>query len=327
MHLGHSHGSHGHACHSPESNLRLNRSFAIAVVLNVLLVAGEACGGVLSGSMALLADAGHNLSDVAGLILAWWAHWLRGKGAGERWTYGFRPFTILAANINGILIVVAIIGVSAESFRRLFDASEIAETPVLIVALFAALLNFATAKLLSSGGQDLNVRGAYLHMLADAAVSMAVVVGAALMMVTKWYWVDPAISIGICVVLAFGTWGLLKESTSLMMHAVPRAVELREVRVFLEATSEVADVEDLHVWSVSTTDVLLTTRLRCPGISVDQQDALLSDVHDGLRTHFGIAHATIEIVRSRDAVESCGLALNTTNILKGEEADLERNDA
>ena len=310
MHLHHNHGPHLHDanCSHPEQSLRISRNFAIAVILNVLLVLGEATAGFLSGSMALLADAGHNLSDVAGLLLAWWAHWLRGRGSGERWTYGLRSFTILAANINGILLVVAIIGVAFESIRRLFTPSVIAEAPVLIVASVATILNFATAKLLSSGGNDLNVRGAYLHMLADAAVSLAVVAGAVVMMFTSWSWIDPGISLAICLVLAFGTWGLLRESTLMLMHAAPSTLEIRELRAFFLSEPVVVDVDDLHVWSVSTTDVLLTARLRCPDLDCSDQDRTLSDLHAGLKTSFGIAHATLEI--NRGPLESVACPLN-----------------
>lgn len=298
MHLGHHDCGHDHAHHT-----QLNRSFAIAVVLNVLLVIGEAVGGVLSHSVALLADAGHNLSDVAGLILAWWAHWLRSVGPSGRWTYGRRPFTILAANLNGILIVAAIVGVGYESIRRLISPVELEEVPVLIVGLIAAGLNFATARLLTTGGQqekDLNVRGAYLHMLADAAVSVAVVIGAAVIFFTDWYWLDPLISLGICALLAFGVWDLLRESTSLLMHAAPKATDVEEVSEFLLATPEVEAVGDLHIWSVSTTDVLLTAHLVCPGLDAESRDALVRELHEGLEGHFGIAHATLEVTQTSE---------------------------
>lgn len=305
MHLTHHHHE-GHSCGSQE-HLRLNRSFAIAVILNVLLVVGEVAGGVVAGSMALLADAGHNLSDVAGLILAWWAHWLRSKGGSQRWTYGLRSFTILAANLNGVLILVAIVGVSFESIRRMLAPEEVAELPVLIVALVAAALNFATARLLAHGGDDLNVRGAYLHMMADAAVSLAVVVGAGLMMATNWMWVDPAISLAICVVLSFGTWSLLRESTSMMLQAAPRSIDVEEVRQFLRNSPVVEQVQDLHVWSLSTTEPALTVRLRCPDLPANAQDALLEELHGGLESDFAIRHSTIEIARSEKGSDTCRL--------------------
>ncbi|MEZ6135800.1 MAG: cation diffusion facilitator family transporter [Pirellulaceae bacterium] len=313
MHMHHGGSDHSHP---PPT---LNRSFALAVVLNVLLVFGEGVGGLVSGSVALLADAGHNLSDVAGLILAWWAHWLRGKPHRGRWTYGWRSFTILAANVNGILLVVAIVGVSLESIRRLMVPTEILEVPVLVVALIAALLNFGTAKLLSHGHSDLNVRGAYLHMLADAVVSLAVVVGAIIIMLTEWLWLDAAISLAICVVLAFGTWGLLRESTTMLMHAAPREIDVDEVRNSLLSHALVSRVDDLHVWSVSTTDVLLTATLVCPELNGpnmwQQHDRLLHDLHAGLEHDFSIAHATLEITyasavddrQSRQSRQACPL--------------------
>ncbi|MEM7476413.1 MAG: cation diffusion facilitator family transporter [Planctomycetota bacterium] len=305
MHLLPSHENG--CCHGDAANLKLNRSFCIAVVLNTLLVIGEAGCGLWSGSMALLADAGHNLSDVAGLILAWWAHWLRGKSAGGRWTYGKRSFTILAANVNALLIIVAIVGVAVESVRRMFAPSEVLEMPVIFVALFAAVLNFATARLLAGGRDDLNVRGAYLHMLTDAAVSLAVVVGAVLMMFTDWHWVDPGLSIAICFVLAFGTWELLRESTSMMMNAAPRKLDVVEVREFLESTPGVEEVADLHIWSVSTVDVALTARLLCPECTAEQQDQLLAQLHHDLDHEFGISHRTIEVQRGQHQDMGCSL--------------------
>lgn len=305
-HSGHSHWGHHHGLHA-HAPKNLNWSFAIAIILNIGLVVGEVIGGWLAGSMALLADAGHNLGDVAGLIVAWWAHWLRDKGTGERWTYGFRAFTILAANINGVMIVAAIIGVGFESIRRLFVPTEVAEVPVLWVALFAAVLNFATAKLLSSNQEDLNVRGAYFHMLADAAVSLAVVLGALVMLVSGWQWVDPAISLGICVVLSLGTWQLLRESTSMMLHAAPQELNLGEIRAFLLGQAKVTQVLDLHVWSVSTTDVLLTARICCPEAEAMEQDVQLRQLHHDLKHTFGIRHATLEIVRECDDSQLCSL--------------------
>jgi cobalt-zinc-cadmium efflux system protein len=239
---------------------------------------------------------------VAGLILAWWAHWLRSKPQSGRWTYGWRSFTILAANINGLLLVVAIVGISIESLRRLAMPSEIAELPVLLVAAVATLLNFATARLLvSEGGDDLNVRGAYLHMLADAAVSLAVVVGALVILATGWLWIDAAISIGICLVLSIGTWSLLRESTSMLLQAAPLALDVADIKSSLESHPEVAEVLDLHVWSASTTEVLLTAQLRCPELSWENYQELLDRLHLSLRRDFSIAHATLEITRELDS--------------------------
>lgn len=305
MHLGPH--SHDHACSHGDAPVNLNLPFALAVGLNILLVVGEAIGGFLSGSVALLADAGHNLGDVAGLVLAWWAHWLRSKPADGRWTYGLRAFTILASTINGLLLVVTILGVGFESFRRLLEPAEVAEVPVLLVAFAAAIINFGTAKLLSGKDDDLNIRGAYLHMLADAAVSMAVVVGAVLIMITNQHWIDPAISIAICIVLGFGTWGLLKESASMLMHAAPRRVELEEVRAFLLSNPEIETITDLHVWSVSTTEVLMTVRIVCPEMNLEHIDEFLEDLHEQLQARFQIAHATLEIRRQLSDSSSCNL--------------------
>ena len=307
MHLGpHSHSDDCGHHHGPTD---LTLAFGLAVVLNILLVVGEAVGGFIAGSVALLADAGHNLGDVVGLILAWGAHWLRNKPNSGRWTYGLRSFTTLAASINGILLVCTVIGIGIESVRRLYMPTDISEIPVLVVAFTAALINFATARLLAGQNHDLNVRGAYLHMLADAAVSMAVVVGAIVIMLSGWQWIDPAISIGICIALGIGTWGLLKESTSLLMNAAPRHIEIEKLKQWLASYPEIDSVTDLHVWSVSTTDVLLTARIHCP-TSEDCTDTLLNELHFQLAEKFQIAHATIEIRNETSEATSCPLEFN-----------------
>lgn len=306
MHLFHSH-EHDECCHGPVPD-KLNRSFAIAVVLNTLLVVGEFAGGLYSGSVALLADAGHNLSDVAGLVLAWVANWLRSRKATYRWTYGFRSFTILAANINAILIVLAIVGVSIESIRRLIQPVDVEELPVIVVALFAALLNFWTASLLSGKRDDLNVQGAYLHMMADAAVSVAVVVGASLIWLTGWIWLDPGLSLAICILLSFGTWRLLKESTSMLMQAAPNNLEFEDVKSLLMSTPEIVEVQDLHIWSLSTTEVALSARIRCPDLDALSQDPFLRDLHASLHQEFSIGHSTIEITRGENDLLGCNLS-------------------
>lgn len=312
MHLGpHHHSEHCHGQHAGEDGdargPQWNLKFAVAVVLNILLVIGEVIGGLLSGSMALLADAGHNLGDVAGLLLAWGAIWLRGRKHTGRWTYGWRSFTVLAAQLNGLLLVIAIVGVTFESARRLANPTEIQETPVLIVALLAALLNFGTAKLLHSDGRDLNLRGAYLHMLADAAVSMAVVLGALAIMWTGWHWLDPAISLAICVVLSFGTYSLLRESTAMLMHAAPAGLDLADLEQYLLASPGVVAVADLHVWSVSTTDAVLSARIGCPELTAAERDGLVEELRAGLLQEFGVAHSTIEIFGSSEAGANCSL--------------------
>ena len=303
MHLGHAHCDHHHV----PANTKLGRAFAIAVGLNVLLVIGEAVGGWLAGSIALVADAGHNLGDVAGLLLAWGAHWLSSWTRRGRWTYGWRAFTMLAAHLNAVLLSLTIVWVSYESTKRLFSPVEIAELPVMALAVLAAGLNFLTAWLLArQGTHDLNVRGAYLHMLADAAVSVAVVLGALAIYLTGWHWLDPAISLIICCLLAWGTWRLLTESTSMLMHAAPPNIDLQEVERLLLATPQVRRVGDLHVWSVSTTEVLMSCQLVCEPLSWDEQGELLHDLHHAVEHEFGIRHATFEI-RAAESAEACAL--------------------
>lgn len=285
----------------------MGRVFLLAIALNVLLVLGEAIAGLIAGSMALIADAGHNLSDVLGLVLAGLAEWLRKGQAAGRWTYGKRSFTILAAQMNGVLLVAAIVGILSESLRRLWMPTEVLEGPVLIVAAVAVLLNLLTAWLLLGHQDDLNIHAAYLHMVADAGVSLAVVAGTALVMWTGWRWIDPALGIGICIVLSISTVRLLWKATTMMLHAAPSAENVAQIAQFLASLPEVHDVVDLHVWNVSTTDLLLSARLVCPSLDQKQQDAFLQRIHEALEAQFGIRHATVELLHTPPQQPHCSL--------------------
>jgi cobalt-zinc-cadmium efflux system protein len=297
----HGHGGHGHV-HAPAD---YGRAFAIGTALNLAFVAVEAGYGLHAGSMALLADAGHNLSDVLGLVLAWIGAVLARRTPTERRTYGLRSTTILAALANAVFLLVAIGGIALEAVHRFASPAPVAGRTVAAVALVGLLVNGATAMLFMSGRKhDLNIRGAFLHMAADAAVSAGVVVAGLTIAATGWLWVDPTLSLVIVVIIAIGTWGLLRESVDLALHAVPSHIDPRAVGAYLEALPGVTEVHDLHIWGMSTTDVALTAHLVRPAL--EDEDALLLRASRELRSRFGIAHPTIQIERGQGP-HSCEL--------------------
>ncbi|QDL99587.1 cation transporter [Rhodopseudomonas palustris] len=281
------------------------RAFAIGIALNVGFVIAEAAFGYFSNSMALIADAGHNLSDVAGLVVAWIAAGLSKRPPSARYTYGLRGSSILAALFNAIFLLLAVGAIGWEAIVRLFAPEPVAGTTVMIVAGIGIVINAATAWLFASGRHsDLNIRGAYLHMAADAAVSAAVVVAGVIILVTGWYWIDPAVSLLVAVVIVWGTWGLLRDSTALSLAAVPRGIDPAAVRTFLSKLPGVTQVHDLHIWGMSTTEVALTCHLVMPGGAPG--DPFLVDLAHELQHDFGIAHTTVQIETDPDTV--CALA-------------------
>jgi cobalt-zinc-cadmium efflux system protein len=299
----HHHGhEHDHA-HGPAPG---ERGFALGVSLNLGFVVLEVVAGLVAGSMALLADAGHNLSDVLGLVLAWVAVRLARRLPGGRRTYGWHRGTILAALGNAMLLLVAVGAIALESVQRLMAPAPVATGFMMGVAAAGILVNGATALLFAKGREaDINRRGAYLHMVADAAVSAGVVVGGLLILLTGWHWVDPVVGLVIAGVILAGTWGLLRESIDLAMDAVPRGIEPEAVRAWLAARPGVAEVHDLHIWALSTTETALTAHLVRPGAAVD--DGFLGAVQQGLRERFGIGHATLQVEQG-DPAHPCALA-------------------
>ena len=297
----HAHG-HGHA-HGPAS---YNRAFAVGIALNTGFVIVEAFYGIMGNSLALLADAGHNLSDVLSLIMAWGAAALAKRRPTERRTYGLRRTSILASLANALLLLVAVGGVAWEAVQRLARPEPVVETTVIVVALIGIGINAATALMFMSGRKsDINIQGAFLHMAADAAVSLGVVLAAVAMMYTGWLWLDPATSLVIAVVITAGTWSLLRESINLALDAVPQGVDRREVERFLAGQPGVTEVHDLHIWAMSTTEVALTAHLVRPGAALD--DGLLSNLGRELRQRFGVQHATVQI-EAGDPRYPCHLA-------------------
>ena len=300
-----------HQCaHHHHSGDNYGRAFAVGVLLNVAFVVIEAAFGFFANSLALLADAGHNLSDVLGLLMAWGGYALSKVAPTPQRTYGWRGSTILAALFNALLLLVAIGGIAWEAIGRLSSPAEIAAPTVIVVALIGVAINTATAMLFMKGRQnDLNIRGAYLHMAADALLSLGVAIAGVLIAVTSWQWIDPVTSLIIAAVILIGTWGLLRESVNLAMHAVPEKIDPAEVQTFLLSIPGVTAVHDLHIWAMSTTEIALTAHLVKPDAA--NEDELLRETAEELHHHFDISHTTIQIERNVD-VANCGQAAEGT---------------
>lgn len=296
-HHSHRHGhSHGHD-HGPAD---YGKAFAIGVALNTGFVVIEALAGFLYGSMALVADAGHNLSDVLSLLIAWGASALAKRPPSARFTYGLKSSSILAAMANAALLLVALGAITVETLRRLFDPAPVEPGPIMIVAAIGIVINTITALMFMRGRKgDLNIRGAYLHMVADAAVSAGVVVAGLLIWLTGMAWIDPVTSLVIVAIIAVGTWGLLKDSVKMGLHAVPDGINENAVRDELAGMPGVASVHDLHIWPMSTTETALTAHLVMP--AGHPGDAFLHEVAERLHDRFGIEHATIQLEIDEEA--------------------------
>ena len=280
--------------------------FAIGVALNGTFVLIEAAFGIVAGSLALLADAGHNLTDVLGLLLAWGATYLARRRPTGRRTYGLRRSSIVAALLNALLLLLAVGAIAWEAIGRLFEPRPVAQTTVVIVAAIGVVINTITALLFFSGHKhDLNIRGAFLHMAADAAVSLGVVAGAIVIGWTDWFWIDPALSLLIAAIIAISTWDVLWQALELTLDAVPRGIDPEAVRAYLAHLPGVAAIHDLHIWGMSTTETALTVHLVRPDAFVD--DDWLAHIAHELHERFGIGHATIQI-ESGQGSQTCRLA-------------------
>ena len=297
-HHSHAHHVHGHG------SLNYGRAFAIGITVNLVYVAGEAVAGVLSGSLALLADASHNLGDVLSLSLSWGAAILSRRQPSSRFTYGLRSTSILAALANAIILLVVTGGIAWEAIRRLNHPAPVASGIVIAVAAVGIFVNGGTALLFASGKSDLNVKSAFLHMAADAVVTAGVVAAGIVIWLTHWDWLDPAVSLVVSVVIIVGTWGLLKSAIGLALAAVPEGVDAAAVRSHLLALPGVTGLHDLHIWGMSTTETALTCHLVMP--AGHPGDAVLTGVAQELHHRFGIQHATIQIELA-DTDEVCAL--------------------
>lgn len=283
-----------HNCHHHHAPKDFGQAFALGVGLNAAFVAIELGAGMWAGSLALVADAGHNLSDVLGLLLAWGAAYLARRKPSGRRTYGWRRTSILAALGNAILLLVAVGAIAWEAVHRLAQPEAVASSTIIWVAAAGVVVNTVTAMLFVGGHHhDLNVRGAFLHMAADAAVSVGVVIGGIIIGRTGWSWIDPTLSLIIAAVIAISTWDLLWQSLNLALDTVPPGVDLELVRGYLAGLPGVTAVHDLHIWAISTTETALTVHLVKPEAIVD--DDWLDKISHELHEQFGIEHPTIQI--------------------------------
>lgn len=290
---GHSHGFGHHHHHMPSPDGH-GRAFALAIGLNLAFVIVEFTYGFIAHSTALMADAGHNLSDVLGLMLAWGAALLARSAPKGRYTYGLRGSSILAALGNGLLLMVACGAIAWEAVQRIAEPAPVAGATVSIVAAIGVVINGFSAWLFLAGSKgDLNIRGAYLHMAADAALSLGVVISGLAIMYSGWTWIDPIVSLGIVVVIVIGTWSLLRESVQLSMAAVPPNVDAGKVQAFLAGQPGVTEVHDLHIWAMSTTETALTAHLVIPGGYPG--DAALDAIERTLRKDHAIHHCTLQV--------------------------------
>src|SRR5919199_1819547 len=286
----HGHGHHGHS----QAPSNYNRAFIVGITLNVGFVAIEALFGFLSNSLALLTDAGHNLSDVLGLVVAWLAFWLGSRRPTQRYTCGFRRSSILAALLNACFLLVAMGAIAWEAIQRFSSPPPVNGTTVIGVALVGIVINGITALMFMSGREkDLNIKGVFLHMAADALVSLGVVLAGIAILTTGWLWFDSVISLIIVVVIVAGTWNLLRDSINLALDAVPPGIELFAVRTYLEELPGVVGVHDLHIWAMSTTETALTAHVVM--LTGNPGDAFLSRISMELHDKFGIEHTTIQV--------------------------------
>ena len=293
---GHSHGGHGHS-HAPAD---FGLAFAVGAGLNLAFVAAEFAAGILTGSLALLADAGHNLADVAGLLLAWGAVALAKRPATARRTYGLRKGTILASLANAGLLLAGVGAVAWEAIGRFGEPQPVATGWMAAVAAIGVIINTATALMFMRGRKDdLNVRGVYLHMAADAGVSAGVVVAALVIQLTGWLWLDPAVTLAVLAIIVAGTWGLLRDSLDMALDAAPRGIDPAAVRAALDAWPGVTDVHHLHIWAMSTTETALTAHLVAPRAA----PGLLQLANAKLGA-LGIGHVTLQIEQT--AEDDCG---------------------
>ncbi|MGH2930262.1 MAG: cation diffusion facilitator family transporter, partial [Solirubrobacteraceae bacterium] len=310
-HPAHSHSVHAHAVAGHGHAVAdYGRVFAIGIALTLAFVCGEAAAGVVAHSMALLADAGHNLGDALGLGMSWGAAVLSRRQPSGRFTYGLRSSSILAALVNAVILLVVTGGIAWEAVLRLAHPVAVAGGVVAWVAAVGILVNGATALLFASGsGHDLNVKSAFLHMAADTVVTAGVVAAGIAIGLTGWPWLDPAVSLAVSVVIVIATWSLLRSAIGLALDAVPEGVDAAAVRAHLASMPGVAGLHDLHIWGMSTTETALTCHLVMPG--GHPGDAALNGLTQDLHARFGIAHATMQIELG-DADEACVLTPEDT---------------
>jgi|SRR5690348_3773870 len=291
-------GDHAHH-HHEDGQASFGRAFAAGICLNLGFVAVETVFGFTANSMALISDAGHNLSDVLGLVVAWAGAIMARRAASPRFTYGFKKAPILAALFNSLFLLVAVGAIGAEAVRRLFHPAPTSGQTVMIVAAAGILVNGITALLFSRGHHDLNIRAAFVHMAADVLVSLAVVFAGLVILWTHQQWVDPVMSIAVAVIILWGSIGLLKESVWMSLAGVPSTIDLDRVEAALAGLDGVDAIHDLHIWPLSTTETALTAHMVTA--QADYPDALLESARAVLHEQFRIEHCTIQVERSHPA--------------------------
>lgn len=290
----HQHNHSGGRHHHHVAPNKQGRIFAFVIILNTVFVVIEFGYGFIANSTALVADAGHNISDVLSLLLAWSAIILTRKQPSQRYTYGLRSTSILAALANAMLLLVVSGGIAWEAIHRFSQPPAVDSLTVSVVAAVGIFVNGLSAWLFMKGSKkDLNIRGAYLHMAADTAVSLAVVIAGVVIFYTSWYWLDPVISLVIVIVILVGTWGLLLDSLKLALNAVPEGIDVPAIHEYLSQLSGVTDIHDLHIWGLSTTETALTVHLVMPG--GHSGDAFMDDIIQTLNEHYSVHHSTLQI--------------------------------
>jgi cobalt-zinc-cadmium efflux system protein len=285
--------AHSHV-HSHQHNSPHQKAFIIGIALNTAFVIAEIVYGLKANSLALLADAGHNASDVLGLLMAFGATLLSKRLPTERFTYGLQSSSIMAALVNAVLLLVAVGGIGLEAIQRFSNPEAVASSTVMLVAGIGVIINGISAALFfSDRKKDLNIRGAFMHMAVDAAISLGVVISALLISFSGWLWIDPMVSLTICLIIIAGTWGLLKDSLNLSLHAVPNHIDISDVKRYLASLSGVSQVHDLHIWAMSTTETALSVHLVMP--SGHPGDEFITEICNHLHELFEISHSTIQI--------------------------------
>ncbi len=288
--MGHSH-NHDHHHHAPQS---FNKAFGIAVLLNFGFTVFQATYAILANSMGLLADAAHNFGDVFGLVLAWGASWLLTLPSNKRYSYGFKRTTIMAALTNALILVATSTIITYESIYKLWHLTHVNERIVIVVALIGIFINGSTAMLFMKGAHDdLNIKGAFLHLLGDALISIGVVLSGILIYFTHQMWIDPLVGLFIVLIILWGTWGLLRDSIRLILDAIPRHIDHQGVEHYLQKLSGVTAVHDLHIWGLSTKEVALTVHLIMPVEGLSDEDFIRNNKE--LKKQFRIDHVTIQV--------------------------------
>lgn len=293
-------------CHTHDqtsATQKMGRAFSIAIVANLAFTFIEAIFAFFSHSSSLLADAGHNLGDVLGLAFAWGANYLQTRQPTNRFSYGYKRTSVLAAFLNAVILIVTAIMIAVNSIHHLLSPHEVTEEIVAVVAMIGIVMNTGTALLFRHGQKDINVKAAFLHLIFDALISLGVVIVAIAIYFTGWYWLDPVVGLLIMIAVISGTWSLFKRSIDLMLDAVPHEIKIDHVFEYLQQWPDVSEVHDLHIWGLSTTEIALTAHLVVPKRYLEDNELL--NLAQSLQNKFGIGHVTLQIERGTMRMSTC----------------------